>query len=326
MRSIEVRNVNEALPAGLAVLLHQGVEEDSRAGPVVVAPWPVATVYHHPRERVLLSPHRNANPFFHLMEAMWMLSGRDDATFLDTYVGDFSKRFGEPPAGRQHGAYGFRWRRWFGDESPIDQLEVVSSLLRDDPTTRRAVLTMWDPAADLVPDGPKLDIPCNTQAFFRVREGVLHMMVTCRSNDIIWGAYGANAVHFSLLLEYVAAMAGYEVGTYTQLSFNFHAYTSILDKMDLTTLAADSAREYPGSSPVALVEDPRTFHRDLDDVLAGDDRMMRNRFLSNTVNPMMVAHRLFKQRNHVAALVLMAEVQSPDWRVAGTEWIQRRAR
>ena len=326
MRSIEVRNVNEALPVGLALLLHQGVEEPSRDGPVVVAPWPVSTVYHHPRERVLLSPHRNANPFFHLMEAMWMLAGRDDATFLDTYVSDFSERFAEPITRRQHGAYGFRWRRWFGDEVPIDQLEAIPRLLREDPTTRRAVLTMWDPAADLEPDSPKRDIPCNTQAYFRVKDGVLHMLVTCRSNDIIWGAYGANAVHFSFLLEYIAAMAGLEVGTYIQLSFNFHAYTSILDKMDWATLAADAGREYPGGSPVPLVEDPRTFHRDLDEVLAGDNRIMRNRFLSNTVNPMMVAHQCFKQRDYRGALAFVDEVLSDDWRLAAKEWIQRRAR
>lgn len=326
MRSIEVRNVNEALPAGLAVLLHHGIEEDSRAGRVVVAPWPVSTVYHHPRERVLLSPHRNANPFFHLVEAMWMLAGRDDCDFLDRYVSDFSARFGEPHTKRQHGAYGFRWMRWFGDETVIDQLQALAELLRTDPTTRRAVLTMWDPAADLVPDGPKRDIPCNTQAYFRVRDGVLHMLVTCRSNDIIWGAYGANAVHFSFLLEYMAAMAGLEVGTYTQMSFNFHAYSEVLDKFDWTTLAADAGREYPGGSPWALVEDPRTFHRELDDVLAGDDRMMRNRFLSHVLNPMMLSHKHFKKRDYQGAISFANEVAAPDWGLAAREWIQRRAR
>jgi thymidylate synthase len=74
------------------------------------------------------------------------------------------------------------------------------------------------------------DVPCNTNAFFRVTNGKLDMMVNCRSNDIFWGAYGANAVHFSFLQEYVASSIGVEVGRYWQNSFNFHAYVDRFPK------------------------------------------------------------------------------------------------
>jgi hypothetical protein len=50
------------------------------------------------------------------------------------------------------------------------------------------------------------------------------MLVTNRSNDIVWGAYGANAVHFSYLLEYVASSIGVKVGRYWQVSNDFHIY------------------------------------------------------------------------------------------------------
>jgi hypothetical protein len=45
---------------------------------VLVSQTPVVTCYSAPTQRVLFSPMRDANPFFHLMEALWMLAGRDD--------------------------------------------------------------------------------------------------------------------------------------------------------------------------------------------------------------------------------------------------------
>ena len=210
MYVINARNVNDAYNQGLIHLLKEGEVQDTRAGQVIVLPYPLTTVYEKPTERVLFDPVRDANPFFHLFESLWMLSGRNDATWLDQFVSDFSVRFAEDD-GMQHGAYGYRWRNHFYN----DQLPVLIDILKTNNNDRRAVLTMWDPASDLgVRD--KKDIPCNSQAFLRVRKGssgpVLDITVCCRSNDAIWGAYGANAVHFSVLLEYLARMIGVGVG------------------------------------------------------------------------------------------------------------------
>ena len=48
---------------------------------------------------------------------------------------------------------------------------------------------------------------------------------------MIWGAYGANAVHMSILLEYMAARIDCAVGTYYQFSNNLHAYVDTLEKV-----------------------------------------------------------------------------------------------
>ena len=69
MKLIDATNVNQAYEKGVAYLIDEGVKEDSRNGPVVVAPGPVLTRYTHPTQRVLFSPLRDANPFFHIMEA-----------------------------------------------------------------------------------------------------------------------------------------------------------------------------------------------------------------------------------------------------------------
>lgn len=328
MRVIECRNVCDALPRGIHLLEQWGEWQESRAGRVLVCPTPVTTAYQCPMERVLFAPGRDANPFFHLMEAMWMLAGRDDATFLDTWVRDFSDRFAEPTnGGRQHGAYGYRWRKWFGDEEPIDQLAMLIELLKKNPDDRRTVLTMWDPAADL--GASKRDIPCNTQAYFRVRQGKwLDLTVLCRSNDIIWGAYGANAVHMAFLMEYIAAMAGYLPGKYYQVSNNFHVYEGILQKMQVARGQSNLDRNLYRELAVdwePLVGDPGDFDDDLAAVLSGQALTGgRQPFLDRTVAKAMTAHRAWRSGDREEALLLARDIHAPDWRIACVEWMSRR--
>jgi hypothetical protein len=91
MKVLNVRNVNEALRKGIDLINELGEPIDSRNGPTLEIPCPVATVYHHPWERVLISQTRDANPFFHLMEALWILAGRYDVKFLT----EFNKRMAD---------------------------------------------------------------------------------------------------------------------------------------------------------------------------------------------------------------------------------------
>ena len=123
-----------------------------------------------------------------------------------------------------HGAYGHRWVRYFGK----NQLEIIINRLAKHPTDRRCVLSMWDAPGDLM-GKMGVDVPCNTSAYFSIGvRGDLDMTVSNRSNDIIWGAYGANAVHFSFLQKYIAERLGISVGRYWQISNNFHAYEKVL--------------------------------------------------------------------------------------------------
>lgn len=258
MQVIQARNAEHALRQGLELLHRYGQRGTSRNGPVIVAPWPVATDTERPTERVVLAAWRDANPFFHLVEAAWMLAGRDDVAQLTPYVKRFAD-YAEPDlmegpgasTGVMHGAYGHRWRRAFG----IDQLNVVVQRLRKDPDDRQCVIQMWSAdvtaetsagAGDLT--GAWRDRPCNTHAYLRVRVAgdrpvadgpgvnyeetrVLDLTVCCRSNDMAWGAHGANAVHFSFLQEYLADRIGVGVGSMYQLSNNYHLYVSELAKM-----------------------------------------------------------------------------------------------
>lgn len=345
MKVFEVRNVNDAVTHVLPYLLDEGIPEESRNGKVLVAPGPVTTIYTKPEERVLFSPLRDANPFFHLMESLWMLRGRCDLAWPVL----FNKRFlsYSDDAETVHGAYGFRWRNWFN----FDQLEAIAFELRKNPNSRRAVLSMWSAQGDLTTiTSPQTgrtvggltgkDVPCNTHAYFDIRGGKLNMTVCCRSNDAIWGAYGANVVHFSILLEYMAALVDVPMGVYRQMSNNFHAYTDIYNEDALfqiakeacisnfyTTINVPNVRTiaYPMflSGGVAQVE---RFDNDLRAFMDSDPSKMFNastEFFRDIIVPMFMAW--MERREKLGdGLGWIEKMPNCDWRLACELWINRR--
>jgi hypothetical protein len=324
---INARNVQQALPEALYQLNRIGLRRDSRNGPVIMFPEPVTTVYDRPQERVLFWAQRDANPFFHLMESLWMLAGRNDVEWIARYLpsmaqySDDGKTF--------HGAYGYRWRRAFGE-----QLDKIAGALAHNRDDRRQVLSMWDANIDLGRTGK--DIPCNLQVIFQITPGGdLDMMVTNRSNDLVWGAYGANAVHFSYLHEYMALRIGRPVGKYRQVSANLHVYADIWDKMrPLAEMAADPVTgsrpvdpyEAGEVSPFPLMSRPnRDWQLDLSVFMDNPDAIgFQDPFFRKVAGPMARAHRLYKDNRLEEALEVLETVGASDWRLAGKKWIKLR--
>lgn len=333
--SIHARNAHEALPLGIELLRKYGQRRGSRNGPVLVAPGPVMTTYERPRERVIFWPQRDANPFFHFFEALWMLAGRNDVAFLAQFV----KRMADysDDGITLHGAYGARWRNWFFPKVvPLDignrrnQLIEIAKLLRESQDERRAVLQMWDANYDRPDEGGK-DLPCNTHIYFtRSAAGALDMTVCCRSNDIVWGLYGANAVHFSVLQEYLAGTIGCAVGAMHTLSNNFHAYVEVVEPlMDLP--ACNTFHPYQG-----IVRPYDMWDRDFDGDLKeffGDATPVHylSPFFKEVVMPLWQAHRAYKsgkptQKNFDVAKQHLKCCLATDWQHAALDWIYRRER
>lgn len=232
MLNFECVNVNEALPKGIITLKHRGILKTSRGLRTLDAGEPASTTYLLPQQCVLWDPVRDCNPFLHIMDAFWIIAGRQDVdslAFFSKNIRQFSddgKIF--------HGAYGHRLRNHFNGH---DQLEALISKMAKSPDTRQAVLQLWDCTADLTSE-PHKDFPCNNTIYFKIDGDRLRMTVCCRSNDIIWGAYGANAVQFSFLMQYVHArllpvLPNLKIGEYTQISDSYHMY---LDDMSAGVL------------------------------------------------------------------------------------------
>jgi len=210
------------------------IKRDSRAGFTVEFESPV--IVKNSRYYISSSPVRDANPFFHLAESLWMLAGRQDLDFLLIFNSTFGQ-FSDDGKFVRGSAYGYRWREFFGKNqiaSIINELQNTAS--------RRAVLTQWS-VEDLNIDSK--DVPCNTQTYFLVRNGKLDMTVVNRSNDLIYGMYGSNIVHFSILHEYIASALNIEKGDYYQMSNCLHIYTdnSVFQKMQSNYRADFSAPE-----------------------------------------------------------------------------------
>lgn len=332
MKVIRARNVNSALPEALRALALEGVRRESRNGPVTMFREPVTTVYERPLERVVFWAERDANPFFHLMESLWMLGGRNDVEFVAQFVGRMAQYSDD--GATFHGAYGYRWRHHFFE----DQLPKIIAALRENADDRRQVLSMWDADADLGRKGK--DLPCNLQAIFQIAtDGRLDMTVTNRSNDLVWGAYGANAVHFSYLQEYVASCVGVPVGIYRQVSANFHMYDSVIDQCaPMVSYAAEPpAPAVLGPYETGVVNtfplmsvDQKTWDEDLAVFLSNPLAVgFRDAFFRRVAVPMYRAHSAF--RNHELRLYrfdkaqeILQDVYATDWRLAAQEWIERR--
>lgn len=360
MFTIHSTYADHALYQGLGLLGCESFQETSRNGPVLVMPKPVTTVNEYPMRRVVFSADRDANPFFHYNEALWMLAGRNDVRWLDQFVKNFSERYGEqtPQGTYMHGAYGFRWRKHFdveggGDLSRVpDQLNTVIDLLKHEPTSRQAVIAMWDPVSDLAVK--RKDIPCNTHIYLRIRKedpkkygvdvnnmnpdgsdyhildaldnGVLDVTVCCRSNDAIWGAHGANIVHFSILQEYLARRIGVGVGRLYQVSNNYHAYRDVFDT--LYPCAREPNRYKDGNAfVVPIITSPDEFDGDLVQYFSDNwmAKVYANTFFNDVAVPLRQSYALWRKGARSEAVVLLDHLHPGwDWVIAAKEWYSRR--
>lgn len=350
-------NVNDAfrgLVIGFKDNTFDQVTTNSRNGPVRMIPYPVVVTYKKPLQRVLFNPARDANPFFHLYESLWMLAGRNDVTSLKYYNSNISNYSDDGET--FNGAYGYRWRHSLQDnffESPyigpseyrVDQLQVLVEHLKQYPESRRAVLQMWNVEDDLLKVNDSKDVCCNLSALFSIRRefdipedlkdrpvptNYLDMTVFNRSNDMIWGMLGANVVHFSFLQEYMAACLGVEVGVYHQVTNNLHVYLNDKWKPE-EWLANDTYRNvYPANNFVPLVNNPKVFDQEVQTSVDVDwgkpftPPPFSEDFLRVVATPMCRAFYFHKQRNYKEAFEWALLVEAEDWRVASCLWILKR--
>jgi thymidylate synthase len=342
---IDTRNVHTALPRAMEIILAESVSHPSRNGDVFVMDHPVMTVYRRPWERVLFWHERDANPYFHFMEALGFIGNVQDVEFYAQYAKQI--RAYSDDGKTLAGNYGTRWRAYFDR----DMLSWAIGRLRADPNDRRVVISMWDGFEDPVrADMGGLDVPCNTNIFLRIVNNRLDMMVNCRSNDILFGAYGANAVHMSVVQEYLASSIGVRQGRYYQNSFNWHAYRNFWDvvmnersalsqETSLRRAIASSEEETwnPYASgelgerlthPLMANTDHAAWDASLAIFLAGGIDYgdgLTDPFFTEVAVPLRESHAAYRQKQYTAARELALSCAAPDWRKGCLDWLERRA-
>lgn len=308
-------DVNEAYFELQYTKRHYTSWEETRNGIALVWQVPVLVCNAAPYRRVLFDPIRNANPFLHYMEAIWMLAGSNDAHFLVR----FSQQFREysDNGSTLHGAYGHRWRSHFGQ----DQIDSVIHQLKKNPSSRRIVLSMWDPRVDM--ESFSKDLPCNTHIYFRVVDRKLTMTVCNRSNDLVWGMMGANIVHMSILQEYIANSVQMEPGPLYQFTNNLHVYKGWEHKWrepwDHWYELNPMCRRHK-FSPVNLDIDEA--ERFLDEGVHANFPY-RSRILRDNAIPMFDAWLTYKNNDLPLAKHIASRIYDDDWKHACVEWLTR---
>ncbi len=282
--------------------------EETRNGKALVWQEPQLFCHLRPDRRVLFDVARDANPFFHYMEAIWMLSGRNDVKFPATFASNLLNYSDDGLT--MHGAYGRRWEQ---------QLDTVVDMLRDSFSTRRVVLQMWDWTKDLGTDSK--DLPCNTHIYFRVQNDALDMTVMNRSNDLVWGMLGANYVHFTVLQEWIAGAIGVPMGKYYHFTNNLHVYAGWEGKVDRAhnTWYPD----HPAYDRIPF--SPDTLNRqEAADFVRFPEQAYDSPILVNNAKPMWWAWEDYKAGNFASARGQAGRIYDQDWREACLKWLIRR--
>lgn len=171
-----------------------------------------------------------------------ILHGTRDAEKTTIWTGNANAPYWKPKAkfeGDLGRVYGVQWRRWrknprkglkgiwdilTGKEEYIDQLQNLIDDLKNNPYSRRHILTAWN-VAEL--DDMALP-PCHTFSQFYVRDGKLSCQLYQRSADFFLGV-PFNIASYALFMHIIAQICGLEVGELVHTFGDAHIYLNHLD-------------------------------------------------------------------------------------------------
>jgi thymidylate synthase len=169
-------------------------------------------------------------------ELLWFLEGSMDDNRLKELNGsektiwtangdaDYWKPKAKHP-GDLGRVYGAQWRSWQKpDGDTVDQIAEVVEEIRKNPTSRRLIVTAWNPG--------ELDQmalpPCHMFFQFYVADGKLSLFMHQRSCDMFLGV-PFNIASYSLLLHMVAQVTGYQPGEFIHSLGDTHIYSNHFD-------------------------------------------------------------------------------------------------
>ena len=158
-------------------------------------------------------------------ELLWFLKGDTNIRYLkDNGVRIWDEWADEN--GDLGPVYGKQWRRWAGpDGLVIDQLSNLLDQIRTDPSSRRLMVSAWNPAEVDTMALP----PCHCLFQFYVSGGRLSCQLYQRSADIFLGV-PFNIASYALLTLMVAQVAGLRPGDFVHTFGDAHLYANHVDQ------------------------------------------------------------------------------------------------
>jgi len=171
-------------------------------------------------------------------ELLWLLSGDTNIRYLKENGVSIWDEWADEN-GDLGPVYGKQWRSWSGrDGGAVDQISSVVEEIKNNPYSRRLLVTAWNPAeiAEMAL------APCHCLFQFFVSEGKLSCQLYQRSGDIFLGV-PFNIASYALLTQMMAQACGLEAGEFVHSLGDAHLYSNH------EAQAREQLKRIPGALP-----------------------------------------------------------------------------
>jgi len=161
-------------------------------------------------------------------ELLWFLRGDTNVRYLQdnkvTIWDEWADANGELGP-----VYGYQWRSWPSQgDGTIDQISHLIRDIKNNPDSRRLIVTAWNPA-----DVPKMALPpCHCLFQFYVADGKLSCQLYQRSADVFLGV-PFNIASYALLTMMVAQVTGLKPGEFVHSFGDAHLYLNHIEQAEL---------------------------------------------------------------------------------------------
>lgn len=161
-------------------------------------------------------------------ELLWFLQGVGNVKYLQEHGVTIWDEWVDAE-GELGPVYGVQWRSWpCADGSTIDQVERVVHSIRNNPDSRRHIVSAWN-----VADIDKMALaPCHALFQFYVAGGNLSCQLYQRSGDVFLGV-PFNIASYALLTFMMAQVCDLEPGDFVHTLGDAHLYVNHLEQADL---------------------------------------------------------------------------------------------
>jgi thymidylate synthase len=160
-------------------------------------------------------------------ELLWFLRGDGNARWLQEHGVTIWDEWADED-GDLGPVYGVQWRSWpTPDGGHVDQIAEVVRALREEPDSRRIVVSAWN-----VADLPKMALmPCHALFQFHVAEDRLSCQVYQRSADVFLGV-PFNITSYALLTHMLAQQCDLDVGDLVWTGGDCHVYDNHREQVE----------------------------------------------------------------------------------------------
>lgn len=163
-----------------------------------------------------------------IYELLWFLKGDTNVKYLQDNGVRIWNEWADENGDLGH-IYGHQWRHWdaYGG-GHIDQISEVVRTLKENPDSRRIIVSSWN-----VADLPNMNLPpCHAFFQFYVADGKLSLQLYQRSADIFLGV-PFNIASYALLLKMMAQVTGLQEGDFVHTLGDAHVYLNHLEQINL---------------------------------------------------------------------------------------------